>query len=295
MKIGMAELVTTGRAVKVIQIPEGYEDFVDVDEPEAVIAEIRRKEPRADIFTFWQRLPDTQPSYPYYMEWDNVAAIAITSYKDWMEKTIHPKVRSKVRKAWKQGVKVDLMAFDDKLIRGMSEIFNETPIRQGRPYNHYGKTIEQIRAEWSVDMDFSVFVGATFVDELVGFVKLSYSDRYAEMSGTICKLAHRDKPAMTALIARCVQFCEDKDIPNLCYGKFTYGKKGEDSLSDFKRHNGFRQVDVPRYFVPLTTWGRVGLKLGLHHGLSHHLPPQLLQKLLELRAKYHRRRLAGAR
>ncbi len=294
MKIGMAALVTAGRALKMIQIPEGYEDFVDVDDPEAVIGEIRRKEPQADIFTFWQRLPDTQPRYPYHLEWDNVAAIKITSYKEWIGNTVHPSVRTKVRKAQKKGVRVDLMVFDDKLIRGMSEIFNESPVRQGRPYQHYGKTIEQVRAEWGVDMDFSVFVGATFENELIGFVKLSFSERYAEMSGTICKLAHRDKPAMTALVARCVQFCEAKGIPYLCYGKFTYGKKGEDSLSDFKRYHGFQQIDVPRYFIPLTTRGRVALKLGLHLPLSHHLPPQLLQKLLKLKAKYYRRRLAGA-
>ncbi len=294
MKIGMAELVTTGRLLKVTQIPEGYEDFVDVPDPEAVVAELKKQRPRADVFSFWQRLPDTQPRYPYPMEWDNVAAIKVTSFKEWMEKSIHPTVRSKVRKAQKQGVSVELMDFDDKLIQGMADIFNETPVRQGRPYSHYGKTIEQIRAEWSVDMDFSVFIGATFEGELIGFVKLSFSERYAEMSGTICKLSHRDKPAMTSLIARCVHFCEERGIPYLCYGKFTYGKKGEDSLSDFKRHNGFRQIDVPRYYVPLTLWGRIGLKLGLHHGLSHHLPPHLLQKLLDLRAKYYRRRLVGA-
>lgn len=290
MKIGMAELATSGRLLKVIQIPEGYEDFVDVQDPEDVVNALRKERPRADVFSFWQRLPDTQQRYSYHLEWDNVAAVKVVSYKEWMEQSVHPSVRTKLRKAVRQGVNVELMAFDDKLIQGMAEIFNETPIRQGRPYSHYGKQIEQIRAEWSVDLDFSVFVGATFADELIGFVKLSFTDRYAEMSGTICKLAHRDKPAMSALIARCVRFCEERGIPYLCYGKFTYGRKGEDSLADFKRHNGFRRIEIPRYFVPLTAWGRLSLKLGLHHGIAHHVPPWVLQRLLDFRTRYYRLR-----
>ena len=228
MKIGKAELATSGRILKVIQIPEEYEDFVDVQDPEEVVASLKKQRPRADVFSFWQRLPDTQPRYSYYMEWDNAAAIKVVSYKAWVEKAVHPSVRRKLRKALKQGVKVELMEFDDKLIQGMAGIFNETPIRQGRPYSNFGKETEQIRAEWGVDMDFSVFVGATFEGELIGFVKLSSTERYSQMSGTICKLAHRDKPAMNALIARCVQFCEERGIPYLCYGKFTYYNKGEE-------------------------------------------------------------------
>ena len=294
MKIGMAELTTGGRLVKIVQVPEGYEDFVDVPDPQAVVDALKKQRPRADVFSFWQRLPDTQPRFHYHLEWDNVAAIEVTTHKQWLEQGVHPSVRTKLRKAIKQGVSVELMAFDDELVHGMAGIFNEAPVRQGRPYEHYGKTPQQIRAEWSVDLDFSVFVGAVFEGELIGFVKLSFTDRYAEMSGTICKLAHRDKPAMTALISRCVQFCEERGIPYLCYGKFVYGRKGEDSLTDFKRHNGFRRIDVPRYFVPLTAWGRIGLKLGLHRSITHHLPSRLHRKLLDARANYYRWRQAPA-
>jgi hypothetical protein len=288
MKIGIAETVTSGGWLKTVQVPEGYEDFVDVDDPAAVIAELKRQRPQADVFSFWQRLPDTQPRHPYPMEWDNVAAIEVTSYQDWLDRAVHPTVRSKLRKAIKNGVEVDEAVLDDELVGGMASIFNEAPLRQGRPYAHYGKTLAQIRAEWGIDLDFSTFIAARFQGELIGFVKLSYTDRYAEMSGTICKLAHRDKPAMTALIARCVRFCEERHIPYLCYGKFVYGNKGEDSLTDFKRHNGFRRIDVPRYFVPLTLRGRLALRLGLHHGLSQRLPPKVHRRLLEVRSQYYR-------
>jgi hypothetical protein len=287
-------MVTGGRLLKTIQIPEAYEDYFDIDDPEKVIATLKTLKPRADVFCFWQRLPETQPKYGYRMEWDNVAAIKVNSFAEWLEKTAHSSVRTKLRKAMKTGVMVEVVDFDDKLIKGMSEIFNETPIRQGRPYSHYGRSLDEIRAEWSADLDMSVFIGAYYEDELIGFVKLTYTDRYAEMSGTICKLAHRDKPAMSALISRSVQFCEEMRIPYLTYGKFTYGKKGEDSLSDFKRYNGFQKIELPRYYVPLTLWGQLGLSLGLHHKLSDRLPSRVREKLMELRTKYYQRRLASA-
>jgi hypothetical protein len=282
-------MVVSGRLLRVVRIPESYEDYVDVEDPEGVIKTLKTKKPRADVFAFWQRLPETRPKYSYHMEWDNVAAIPVTTYNDWIEKAVHPSVRTKLRKAAKQGVNVQVVEFGDSLVQGMAEIFNETPIRQGRPYPYYGKRPDQIRAEWDVDMDMSVFVGAYFEGELVGFAKLSFTERYAEMSGTICKLAHRDKSVMSALIAKSVQFCEAKSIPYLTYGKFSYGKKGEDTLSDFKRYNGFQKIELPRYYVPLTLWGRMGLKLGLHHSFSQRLPQWLLKKLLEIRTKYYQR------
>jgi len=52
---------------------------------------------------------------------------------------------------------------------------------------------------------------------------------------------------------------------------FSYGKKQRDSLADFKRHNGFQKVDLPRYYVPLTAAGRIALRLGLQHGISERI------------------------
>jgi len=291
MRIGRAELVTSGRLLKVTQIPEVQEDYVDIDDPEAVIFALRGLRPRPDIFCFWQRLPETQPKYPYYMEWDNVAAIPVRTFDQWLNKSIHSSVRKKLRKSKKIGVVVNVANFDDKLIQGIAEIFNETPIRQGQPYPHYGKTCAEIRSEWSIDLDMSAFIGAYFEDELIGFVKLTFTERYAELYGTISMLKHRDKSPMSAMIAKAVEFCEAKRIPYLTYGKFTYGRKGEDSLSDFKRYNGFEKVQLPRYYVPLTFKGRIGLKLGLFHELSYHLPPSLMERLRNLRTAYYVNRL----
>ena len=54
--------------------------------------------------------------------------------------------------------------------------------------------------------------------------------------------------------------------------EFSYRKKQQDSLADFKRHNGFQKVDVPRYYVPLTLRGRIAFKLGLHHEIADSIP-----------------------
>jgi hypothetical protein len=294
IKVGECQLITNGKLLKIIQIPESQEDYVDIDDPESVISMLRSLRPRPDIFSFWQRLPETEPKYPYYMEWDNVAAIRVRTFDEWLGKSVHSSVRTKLRKGKKAGVSVRIADFDDNLVEGISNIFNESPLRQGRPFGHYGKAIDQVRAEWSVDLDFSVFLAAYFENELIGFVKLSFTPRYAEMSGTICKLKHRDKSPMTALIAGSVQFCESRQIPYLTYGKFIYGRNGPDSLSDFKKYNGFQKVDVPRYYVPLTFRGRVGLALGLHHGLAQRLPSRLERQLRDLRTKYYARRCSQA-
>jgi hypothetical protein len=283
MRIGHAELVTRGKLLKISQIPEAQEDYVDIDDPETVISALRSLRPRPDIFCFWQRLPETQPKYSYYMEWDNVAAIPVTTFNHWLNKSIHSSVRTKLRKAKRMGVVVETVDFTEDLIKGISDIFNETPIRQHRPYAHYGKTHAEIRCDWSIDLDKSSFIGAYFETELIGFVKLTFTKRYAEMSGTICKLRHRDKSPMNALIAKGVEFCEVKRIPYLTYGKFTYGNKGNDSLTDFKRHNGFQKFDLPRYFVPLTPKGQAALKLGLHRGWRAALPNEIKNPLRKLR------------
>ena len=40
---------------------------------------------RIDLFTFIQKLSDTSPKYGYPMEWDNMAALRVSSFDDWMK------------------------------------------------------------------------------------------------------------------------------------------------------------------------------------------------------------------
>jgi hypothetical protein len=96
-------------------------------------------------------------------------------------------------------------------------------------------------------------------------------------------IKHRDKAPTNALIAHAVRICAERRIPFLVYANFAYGQKQQDSLADFKQHNGFQRIDVPRYYVPLSVVGRAALGLGLHDGLRRHVPERLLATLRKAR------------
>src|SRR5215471_4439508 len=66
IRIDNKRLIVKGRFLTVARLwDEWYED---VGDPEVIIRALRRCTPTPDIFTFWQRLPDTVPLYPYYHE-----------------------------------------------------------------------------------------------------------------------------------------------------------------------------------------------------------------------------------
>ncbi len=66
-------------------------------------------------------------------------------------------------------------------------------------------------------------------------------------------------------------------------------------MADFKYHNGFQRIELPRYHVPLTFAGRVALLLGLHHRLSERLPEPVLAQLRKLRSLLHGRKFRDAK
>src|SRR5437899_1904641 len=147
MDIAGKKIIIDGKIPRIAKLADEW--FEDVGNPEVLIDSLRGGERRADILTFWQRLPDTEPQYSYWMEPDSIAALPIKSYSFWWDKQIDGAARNKVRKAQKKGVVVRLTSFDDELVRGITAIFNETPIRQGRSFLHYGKYFETIKRQFS--------------------------------------------------------------------------------------------------------------------------------------------------
>src|SRR5262249_3555442 len=104
---------------------EWYENLNDPDE---VISSLRGNPGfKPDIFTFWQRLPNIEPKYPFHTERESIAALRIESYDSWFNKQIKGAARNKIRKSEKAGVEVREVAFDDDFVRGVVKIFNETP------------------------------------------------------------------------------------------------------------------------------------------------------------------------
>jgi hypothetical protein len=232
-----------------------------------------------------QMPPDTAPKYDFPMEWNNVAALKITTFDHWWNEQIGKKTRNMARQAAKKGVTVLEVPFDEALLRGIWEIYNECPIRQGRKFSHYGKDLDTVRRMTATFPDTSVFIGAFYEEKLIGFIKLTASDTgtQAGLMNILSMVKHRDKAVTNALIAEAVRACAKRNIPYLLYSAFSYGKKEKDSLMEFKERNGFQRMDLPRYYVPLSNLGSVALRLGLHKGLAAHVPESLLAKLREWR------------
>ena len=293
MQVCGREIRVRGRLIRIAALDgDGYQFLEDT---EATLAALRKSAARIDLFTFIQKLCEASPKYSYPMEWDNVAALHISSFDDWMMHQIDPRVRTKLRKAAKNGVTVREVSLDDALVRGIHGIFNESPIRQGKRFRYYGKSFEVVREMTATFLDQSVFIGAFFEGNLIGFTQIVIDETLTQAAAKhiISAIQHRDKAPTNALIAQAVRSCAERRIPYLWYGNFSYGKKRNDSLSDFKRHNGFQKVDLPRYYVPFTGAGRMALRLGLHHTLIDWIPEPLAATYRTIRKLWYRRRFSG--
>jgi hypothetical protein len=80
----------------------------------------------ADIFTFTQRLPGSQPQFSYPMEWESVAAIQTQSFGNWWE-NLPQETRKNVRRSQKRGVSIRISEFNDKLIQDIREVNDDSP------------------------------------------------------------------------------------------------------------------------------------------------------------------------
>lgn len=293
MEIFGKEIRVRGKLIRTAFLDgEGYQFLED---PESAVAALREVRPRVDLFTFIQKLSDTSRKYNYPMEMDNMAVLPISTFDDWLMHKINFKVRNKVRKAAKNGVAVREVPLDDALIEGISRIYNETPIRQGRKFWHYRKDLESLRRMKGTFPHRSIFIGAFFEDKLIGFVKLVTNENRSQagIMHIVSMIQHRDKAPTNALVAEAVRSCAERNISFLWYAQFSYGRKQHDSLSDFKQYNGFQKVEVPRYYVPLTRVGRSALALGLHHRLSERIPEPVVATYRKIRSHWYALRFPG--
>lgn len=276
---GQTYSITHGPLTVVSLEDEWYEDVRD---PEAVIASLReQREFKPDIFTFWQRLPDLEPRHSFHREWNEIAVLP-ANYDHWWNHQIKSRVRSLVRKSEKEGVVVRETQYDDDFVRGMTAIFNEAPVRQGRRFWHYGKDVDTVKQQFSRYVHREHMIGAYYRDEMIGLIMLGNAGQFGLTGQIISSIKHRDKATNNALIAKAVEVCEKVGLKHLVYLFWS-----DDSLSEFKRRCGFERTSVPRYYVPLTTKGKLGLKLGAHRGWSAMLPPSVKAPLKRLRASWY--------
>ena len=286
MYVGKREIKITGRMLRIARLDAEMYQFLS--EPEPVIEALHDCRQRVDLFTFLQELPRVEPKFDYPMEWDNLAVLPLSTFEEWW-KSVGCKTRNKARLAEKKGVSVREVPFDEALAHGIWEIYGEVPVRQGRPFPHFGKSVETIYTEEATYLQSSVFIGAFLNEELIGFIKLVHDDArvQAGVMNIVSKVSHKDKSPTNALLAQAVRSCVERGVRYMVYGKFAYGNRERDTVSDFKERNGFQRVNVPRYYVPLTGLGSVGIRLGLQHRFVDRLPQSFTNRLRSLRRRWY--------
>ena len=295
VEIGGRTVITTGKWLRVAAVRD--EELVEGDtvaDPESFISRVRESGLKADLFTFAQRLPDVTPKHGYHIEWENAAVLPITSCAHWWKAQAEYSIRKGVNRAKKLGVTVTVADFNDQLVEAICRIYNETPVRQGKAFWHYGKDYQSIRRALATYLDRSLFIGAYHDGELIGFMKTTSVNGTATMTQILSAKRHFDKRPNNALIAKAVEICESQRMSHLIYGSFVYYDP-DSSLTEFKRRSGFEAVPLPRYYVPLTVKGKIALKLGLHRGVAVNVPRPLFRRFLKIRSLWYARRSKAAK
>jgi hypothetical protein len=225
---------------------------------------------------------DPTPRYRHRLQWDSVAVLTIDSYEKWWKEQINDKTRNMVRKAGKKGVTIQTANFDDDLMKGIYAIYNESPLVQGRPSKHFGKSFEVLKQGHATFLDRSLFISAVFQGEIIGFIKLILQGKSATIMQIMSKISHRDKSPTNALLGKAIEICAERGIRYLQYGIWS-----RRSLGDFKKHHGFSRLEIPRYFVPLTAVGKLALGMKLHRSPLELVPANCKDFLAELRGKWY--------
>ncbi len=282
-------MVVLGKWVKVASVHQ--EDWLETElgDPEACLWELAKQRGaglRIDVLTFTQKLPNTAPRYRYPLESESVAAVRIGSFKEWWE-SLPQETRKNVRRSQKRGVEIKLGQFGDEIVRAIAAVNNETPVRQGRRFPHYGKTLDQVKKDYSSYLDRSDLICAYYGTELIGFLKVVYRGDIASVLQLLVKSAHSDKRPANALLSKAVELCAARGLSHLTYGKFNYGNKDGSSLTEFKTRHGLQEVLVPRYYVPLTGLGAFYTKLRLYRGLLGILPDGVITTGLKARLTWY--------
>ena len=287
-------VIAVGKWLKVASIHDEF--FVEgeiVPEPDEFIAELKCWNLKPDLFTFAQKVSDLSPRFGFYSEWENFAVIPITTYKDWLKNRIGKGARVNLHRAEREGVVVRAVPYDDHFVQGIKDLYDETPIRQGKPFWHHGKSFEDIKKIHGTYRERAEYIGAYFEGELIGFLKMVYVGNIAKTMNVIGKEKYFRKRPTNALIAKAVEICAQKGIAYLNYGEYRFPGRKQSSLSDFKRRNGFQEFKFPRYYVPLTTKGKLALAFGFHRDSKALMPWTVTKHLLQLRSLYYENRQRG--
>jgi hypothetical protein len=282
LEVNNKNVVVSGLFPRVARLHAEYHEYID--NPQQFLSRLKDSRVRADIFTFLQPVSDRIPKYDYPLRWDKVAILTIDTYEKWWKQQINDKTRNMVRRAGKKGVTIQLVEFNDELARGIHAIYSECPLIQGKPSKHYGKDFETLKKAHATFLDQSVFIGAYYQGALIGFIKLILHPHgeSASIMQIISMVSHRDKSPTNALLGKVIELCAERGIHYLQYGIWS-----RRSLGEFKKHQGFALVEIPRYFMPLNLRGRIALSLKLNRSFVDFIPGSWLDTFASVRAKWY--------
>lgn len=285
-------LIARGRLIRVAEVHDEEWMQCELVDPYECIGALKAsaKLLPADVFTFAQKVTDPKPRYPFKCEWDSVATVRLTTLGAWWD-SLPQATRKNSRRAAKRGVTIRCGSLTDDIVAGIVDINNETRVRQGRPFTHYGKSFSEVRKDQSSFLDRSEFICAYRGEELVGYVKLVYCRGFGTILQILAKNSHYEHRPTNALLARAVERCIEKELSYLVYGRYRYGNQRLTSLMDFKARNGFEEVLVPRYYVPITVRGRLAVAAGLHRDLVAIAPPRAISVGRNIRSFWHKHHL----
>jgi hypothetical protein len=281
-------IVTTGKRVRIATLKD--EDWIqdELIDPAGCLERLRAGVDgrRVDVLHFSQKVPSIVPRYDYSQRMRSIAVASVSDFQAWWE-GLPQETRKNVRRSQKRGVSIAVAPFDGALIKGIAGVQNESPIRQGRAYPHYGKSLAQVERDHGDFLDHCDFICAYFNGEIVGFLKLVYRGNVASLLQLNSMAAHYDKRPSNALLAKAVELCAARGIAHLTYGLYNYGNKHDTPLREFKIRHGFTEMRIPSYYVPTTMLGNIYVRLGLHRGLLDILPQGAIQIALDMRSKWY--------
>src|SRR6266536_665078 len=124
------DIIVGGRWIRIARVEAEEWLETELGDPQLCVQILKQSAAlRADILSFAQKLPATRPKYCYPMEWDSIAAIRLTTFKEWWE-GLPQETRKNVRRAQKRGVVVQVKKLDEALIRDLRDLNNDSPLRQ---------------------------------------------------------------------------------------------------------------------------------------------------------------------
>ena len=176
----------------------------------------------------------------------------------------------------------------NRLQEASSGFMTNRPFDRADDFGTTARTLKQYCGKTPRTWSEASSSGAYFEGELVGFMKWVCVGDIARMMQILSLNSHQEQRPMNALIAKVGRNMPlERNARSSVDGKFSYGNKVDDSMAEFKRRMGFKQLDYPRYFVTLNRRGSSLLRLGFHKGWIGVLPPSWI-------AAYRDRERAGS-